>query len=56
MGLGVCMKALNALYFKNRLDFVYEFVPQIILLFVLFGYMDIMIIAKWTTDFTNRES
>jgi len=56
MSLGVCMKALNALYFKNRLDFVYEFVPQIILLFVLFGYMDIMIIAKWTTDFTNKES
>lgn len=56
MGLGVCMKALNALYFKNRLDFVYEFVPQIILLFVLFGYMDIMIIAKWTTDFTYKES
>lgn len=56
MMLGVCMKAFNAVYFKNRLDFFYEFVPQIVLLFVLFGYMDIMIIAKWTTDFTNRES
>ena len=56
MGLGVCMKALNAAYFKNKLDFWFEFVPQIILLFVLFGYMDIMIIAKWTTDFTGKES
>ena len=55
MGLGVCMKALNASYFKNKLDFIYEFIPQIILLFVLFGYMDMMIIAKWTTDFTGRE-
>jgi V-type H+-transporting ATPase subunit a len=56
MGLGVCMKALNAAYFKNKLDLIYEFVPQIILLFVLFGYMDIMIVLKWTTDFTHKES
>ncbi len=55
MGLGVFMKALNARYRKNNVDFWFEFVPQIILLFSLFGWMDWMIIAKWTTDFTNRE-
>jgi V-type H+-transporting ATPase subunit a len=55
MGLGVCMKALNASYFGNSLDFWFEFVPQLILLFSLFGWMDWLIIAKWTTDFTNRE-
>jgi hypothetical protein len=27
-----------------------------ILLFVLFGFMDWLIIAKWLTDFTGRES
>lgn len=27
MALGVCMKGLNALYFKNKLDFYCEFVP-----------------------------
>jgi V-type H+-transporting ATPase subunit a len=27
MGLGVCMKAFNASYFRNRLDFWFEFVP-----------------------------
>jgi len=37
------------------LDFVYEFIPQIILLLALFGYMDLMIICKWLTDFTGRE-
>lgn len=56
MGLGVCMKACNATYFGSKMDFFFEFVPQIILLFVLFGYMDWMIIAKWTTDFTGKES
>ena len=55
MGMGVFMKAFNAAYKKNWLDFFFEFVPQIILLFCLFGFMDWMIIAKWTADFTNRE-
>jgi len=50
------MKAANALHFGRKMDFFFEFVPQIILLFVMFGYMDWMIIAKWTTDFTGRES
>lgn len=27
MSLGICMKALNAAYFKNKLDFFFEFVP-----------------------------
>ena len=27
MSLGVCMKALNSLYFKNKLDLLFEFVP-----------------------------
>lgn len=56
MALGVCMKAANSIYFKNKMDFFFEFVPQIILLLVLFGYMDLMIICKWCTDFTNREN
>ena len=56
MSLGVCMKAFNASYFQNKLDLLCEFVPQIILLLVLFGYMDLMILCKWMTDFTGRES
>lgn len=27
MSLGICMKGLNALHFRNRLDFFFEFVP-----------------------------
>ena len=50
------MKAANSIYFKNKLDFFLEFVPQIILLLVLFGYMDLMIVCKWLTDFTNNEN
>ena len=56
MSLGVLMKGLNAIYFRNYLDFIFEFIPQIILLLVLFGYMDWLIIAKWLTNFTHVES
>jgi len=55
MSLGVCMKAFNATFFKNKLDLFCEFVPQIILLLVLFGYMDLMIICKWLTNFKGHE-
>jgi V-type H+-transporting ATPase subunit a len=27
MSLGICMKALNASYFKNSIDFLHEFLP-----------------------------
>ena len=56
MALGVSMKAFNSVYFRNKIDFLFEFVPQIILLLVLFGFMDWLIIAKWMTDFKGRES
>jgi V-type H+-transporting ATPase subunit a len=55
MSLGICMKAANAIHFGNKLDLWLEFLPQIILLWCLFGYMDLLIVAKWLTDFTGRE-
>lgn len=41
------MKGFNAVHFKRPLDFIFEFIPQIILILALFGWMDILIIAKW---------
>lgn len=55
MCLGISMKAFNAAYRKNKLDFFLEFLPQFILMVCLFGYMDLLIICKWCTDFTHRE-
>ncbi len=56
MSLGICMKGFNAVYFGSKLDFFCEFVPQIILLLVLFGYMDALIVIKWLTDYSGKES
>lgn len=47
MSLGILMKGLNSLYFRKTLDFIFEFIPQIVLLLGLFGWMDLLIIAKW---------
>jgi len=55
MSMGVCCKGLNAIYNRNKTDFFFEFVPQITMLVALFGYMDLLIIVKWLTDFTGRE-
>lgn len=47
MSIGICLKGLNALHFRNKLDFFFEFVPQICLILALFGWMDLLIVAKW---------
>jgi V-type H+-transporting ATPase subunit a len=51
MSLGVFMKAMNSKEFNRPIDFIFEFVPQIILLLALFGFMDLLIIVKWLTNF-----
>ena len=55
MALGVCMKGLNALHQNSNVEFFFEFLPQLIFLFGLFGFMDLLIIVKWLTDWTGRE-
>ena len=47
MTLGIVLKAFNALYFKRTIEFVFEFIPQIIFMVILFGYMDFLIVFKW---------
>ena len=47
MSLGIFMKAFNAVHFGRKLDFIFEFLPQITLILCLFGFMDMLIIAKW---------
>lgn len=53
MSLGVFMKAFNSLYYQRYIDFFFEFIPQILLLLALFGFMDLIIIIKWLTDYAS---
>lgn len=53
MSLGVFMKAFNSIKFNRNVDFFFEFIPQIVLLLALFGFMDLLIIVKWLTNFSE---
>lgn len=52
MTLGVFMKLVNAREFKKKYDIYFEFLPQVIFLLALFGFMDYLIFAKWLTDYS----
>ncbi len=50
MTLGVIIKACNSLYFRRKVEFWFEFIPQLFFLILVFGYMDFLIIYKWLKD------
>lgn len=54
MVLGLFQKALNAIFFKDQSKLLHEFLPQIIFLLVIFGYMDMLIVIKWNTDYKGH--
>lgn len=49
MFAGVLLKGSNALFFKEPLDFIFEFIPQVLFICSLVGYMDFLIVYKWVT-------
>lgn len=53
MLVGVFLKFANSTYFKNKTDFVFECIPQLMFLLAFFGYMDWMIMYKWVTPVTQ---
>ncbi|KAL9322803.1 hypothetical protein ACSQ67_010856 [Phaseolus vulgaris] len=49
MNLGIILSYFNARFFGSSLDIRYQFVPQIIFLNSLFGYLSLLIVIKWCT-------
>jgi V-type H+-transporting ATPase subunit a len=49
MLVGVALKFANSVFFKNKTDFVFECIPQLMFMLAFFGYMDWMIMYKWVT-------
>ena len=56
MILGLVLKGLNLIYFKNYADLFFVFFPQFIFFILLFGYLILMIYIKWSTDWSNDSS
>jgi len=54
MTLGIVLRGLNNLFFKDYLGFFVEFIPQFIFMNLLFGYMIALIFIKWSTDYTGN--
>jgi len=48
MLLGVALRFSNAVYDKNGVDLFFECIPMLIFMVCFFGYMDFMILYKWT--------
>ncbi|KAJ8504615.1 hypothetical protein OPV22_005501 [Ensete ventricosum] len=49
MNLGIILSYFNAKFFSNSLNTWYQFIPQLIFLNSLFGYLSLLIIVKWCT-------
>ena len=47
MNLGILMSYFNQRYFRDTLSMVCEFIPQMIFLNALFGYLSFLIVLKW---------
>ncbi len=56
MTFGIILRGMNNLFFNNVIDFVFEFIPQLIFMTTLFGYMIFMIFVKWSTDWSQDTS
>jgi V-type H+-transporting ATPase subunit a len=56
MCMGICMKGFNNCFFKKEgvLSFTFEFLPSILMMLSLFGFMDYLIVCKWLTDWTDK--
>ncbi|XP_022985778.1 V-type proton ATPase subunit a1 [Cucurbita maxima] len=49
MNLGIILSYFNARFTGSSLDIRYQFVPQVIFLNSLFGYLSLLIVIKWCT-------
>lgn len=51
---GTCLKGANAIYFGQKLDLLYEFIPMVVFASSLFVYMVFLIFYKWATNWNSR--
>ncbi|CAI9769858.1 unnamed protein product [Fraxinus pennsylvanica] len=49
MNLGIILSYFNAKFFGNSINTWFQFIPQMIFLNSLFGYLSVLVIIKWCT-------
>eukprot|EP00296_Roombia_truncata_P007532 JP445971.1.p2 GENE.JP445971.1~~JP445971.1.p2 ORF type:complete len:861 (+),score=325.07 JP445971.1:224-2584(+) len=51
MLMGNFCKLSNGIHFQNKKDIFFEFIPEVVFMTALFGYLNVLIFIKWGTDF-----
>jgi V-type H+-transporting ATPase subunit a len=55
MTLGILLSVFNHFQFKNRMSIYLEFIPQLVFLQSIFGYLCFLILYKWTVDWNATD-
>ena len=55
MTLGIIMSLFNGIHFRKPLNLIFEFIPQMIFLQSIFGYLCFLIITKWLTNWEGPD-
>jgi len=53
MILGICLSYVNGHFFRDRVDVLFVFVPQLLFMSSLFGYLVLLILIKWATNWES---
>eukprot|EP00299_Pterocystis_sp_00344_P016535 c8292_g1_i1.p1 GENE.c8292_g1_i1~~c8292_g1_i1.p1 ORF type:complete len:811 (+),score=184.16 c8292_g1_i1:27-2459(+) len=53
MAGGIALSAMNHLYFANSIEFWHTFIPRILFLVSVFGYLVVLIFLKWGMNFPS---
>jgi V-type H+-transporting ATPase subunit a len=53
MVMGICMSYYNATFHRKPLDVWYVFVPQMVFMNAIFGYLVILILMKWSINWDS---
>ena len=56
MTVGIILSGFNAVHFRLPYDFFFEFIPQLLFLLSIFGYMCFLILLKWSTNYYGKEN
>ncbi len=54
MTFAICLQVPNHIRFKKPLNIYAEFIPQILFMQSIFGYLVICIVYKWSLDWTQQ--
>jgi len=53
MTLGISLSLLNHLEFRDMRSIWFQFVPELVFFLAIFGYLVLMILIKWSTDWVG---